>query len=323
MTAWLMIVAGEDRQHGGNDGYDDHLESYYSWNESVPNARNVRIGDQLVFWDKEWLRGAAVVEDIVETAAEPVRKYACPFCGGRPKARKTQTPVWKCQAPGCGKAFPERKTWVEELRGFQAQYEKSWVSLEGLLSGKELRAMAVSPGSQHAMRELRWDLFSSEVDRRRSGVLERMTNDIRKNLMGGHKASTVKVRVGQAKFREELLRKYGAVCAFSGPSPVDALEAAHLYSFATNPQHDLDGGGFLLRRDLHRLFDRGHMAVNPANSTVEVSSQLEAFPEYSRLAGKALHVELTSQHWEWLVQHRQGVWKGRIGEDRDRLVQLV
>jgi ribosomal protein L37AE/L43A len=311
MTAWLMIVAGDDRQHGGNDGYDDHLESYYSWNESVPNARNVRIGDQLVFWDKERLRGAALVEDIVETAAEPVRKYACPFCGGRPKARKTQTPVWKCQSTECGKAFHERRTWVVELRGYRAQHKNSWVGLESVLNGKELRAMAVSPGSQHAMRELRWDLFASEIDRRRPKALARMTGGLLTSLKGGHKVATVQVRVGQGKFREELLRKYGPVCAFSGPSPVDALEAAHLYSFAINPQHDFDGGGFLLRRDLHRLFDGGHMTVNPVNATIEISSQLEAFPEYSRLAGKVLHVKLTPQHKAWMEQHRQGVWKGR------------
>lgn len=73
-----MIAAGDDRQHGGNDGYDDHLESYYSWNESVPNARNVRVGDQLVVWDKERLLGAATVEDIVETAADPSANMPVP-----------------------------------------------------------------------------------------------------------------------------------------------------------------------------------------------------------------------------------------------------
>lgn len=219
MTAWLVIVAGDDRQHGGNDGYDDHLKSYYSWNESVPNARNVRVGDQLVVWDKERLLGAATVEEIVETAAGPVRKYACPYCGGRPKARTTRAPVWKCQERACGKAFPERKTWTEDLRGFQALYTNSWVGLEGLITGKELRLMAVRPGSQHAMRELRWELFASEVERRKPGGLERMTSRPYENPLGGHRAATVRVRIGQEKFRQQLLRKYGAVCAFLAPPP--------------------------------------------------------------------------------------------------------
>lgn len=171
--------------------------------------------------------------------------------------------------------------------------------------------MAVAPGSQHAMRELRWDVFASEVERRKPGALERVTGYPPKNPMGGHKVATVRVRIGQERFRQALLGKYGPVCAFSGPLPEDALEAAHLYSFATNPEHDLDGGGLLLRRDLHRLFDRGLITVNPADETIEISQPLEAFPEYSGLSGRRLDVNLTPQHRVWIEQHRQIVWKGR------------
>lgn len=74
----------------------------------------------------------------------------------------------------------------------------------------------------------------------------------------------MRVRVGQAEFRLRLLARYGNVCAFSGPSPTAALEAAHLYSYAAEGRHH-DDGGFLLRRDLHRLFDLGLLAVEPAH----------------------------------------------------------
>lgn len=49
---------------------------------------------------------------------------------------------------------------------------------------------------------------------------------------GGHTVRQVSVRIGQPAFRAELVRKYGSVCAFSGPAPSEALEACHLYSYA-------------------------------------------------------------------------------------------
>jgi predicted restriction endonuclease len=118
------------------------------------------------------------------------------------------------------------------------------------------------------------------------------------------------VRVGQAKFRERLLEKYDAACAISGPAPVDALEAAHLYSFAANPEHDYDGGGFLLRRDLHRLFDRGQLTIDPDTQLIEVSSELAGFSDYARLHDQRLRIELTTKHRTWLQQHRKSVWRG-------------
>ncbi|MEV4666127.1 hypothetical protein AB0J85_29825 [Micromonospora echinofusca] len=42
--AWLMLAVGADRQQGSNDGYDDDPDVYYSWDDTVPNARTVAIG---------------------------------------------------------------------------------------------------------------------------------------------------------------------------------------------------------------------------------------------------------------------------------------
>lgn len=35
--AWLLLAVGDDRQPGGNEGYDDAPESHYSWDSTVPN----------------------------------------------------------------------------------------------------------------------------------------------------------------------------------------------------------------------------------------------------------------------------------------------
>ena len=30
MRAWLMLAAGDDREHGGNEGYDDDAATHYA-----------------------------------------------------------------------------------------------------------------------------------------------------------------------------------------------------------------------------------------------------------------------------------------------------
>lgn len=303
MTAWLAIVAGDNRQHGGNEGYDDEARSYYSWDTSVGNYRQVKIGDQIVLWDKEVLLGASVIEEIEQTPAVSKRFYACPTCGGKIKFRVTLSPRWRCQETACGAEFTdeERKTWTKEVDTFRSSHAPAWVDLSGLISGAELRAMA-TPGQQ-SIRELDWSKFVAAVEKKRPGSPLAALNASVQRIAGGHREALLRVRVGQAKFRRKLLKKYGSVCAFSGPAPDDALEAAHLYSFAAIGEHDLDGGGFLLRRDLHRLFDRGQLTVNPSTGLLHVNESLLGFPEYARLKNNALQITLTAGHKRWLTQH--------------------
>ncbi|WP_051811975.1 HNH endonuclease [Kitasatospora sp. MBT63] len=113
---------------------------------------------------------------------------------------------------------------------------------------------------------------------------------------------TVRARLGQRAFRQRLLDTHGDDCAFTGPTPRAALDAAHLYSYAINGEHH-DDGGLLLRRDLHRLFDLGLLAVNPEELTIDVSDQLAAYPLYADLHGKLLTVALSPGHRTWLESH--------------------
>ncbi|MFH8991606.1 HNH endonuclease [Streptomyces sp. NPDC017940] len=80
----------------------------------------------------------------------------------------------------------------------------------------------------------------------------------------GRREARMRRRVGQEAFRARLFREQGEVCAFAGPTSADALEAAHLYSYAESGEHH-EYGGLLLRSDIHRLFDLGHIAVDVAS----------------------------------------------------------
>ncbi|ORI21126.1 HNH endonuclease signature motif containing protein [Rhodococcus sp. 1168] len=96
--------------------------------------------------------------------------------------------------------------------------------------------------------------------------------------------------------------RYASNCAFSGDMPHEVLEAAHLYSYAKVGDHH-DEGGILLRRDLHRLFDLGKIAVLD-NSRISVHNSLRPYPLYNELDGQRLKIESTVKQRSWFGAHR-------------------
>src|SRR5688572_21487658 len=93
--AWLVLQFGEDRQHGGNAGYDDRPE-IYRYDSFVANHRQVAAGDVLVLRDRHAMTGIAVVASIQsEGGTKTLRK--CPTCGTTGiKARKSREPRFRC-----------------------------------------------------------------------------------------------------------------------------------------------------------------------------------------------------------------------------------
>ncbi|WP_147301288.1 hypothetical protein [Calidifontibacter indicus] len=88
-TWLLMALASADRSYGGNDGYDDDISKFYSWNSRVPNFRAISVGDRVVLWDKVGLLGFSTVERIT-TGTGTVDRRLCPSCGASDiKYRKT------------------------------------------------------------------------------------------------------------------------------------------------------------------------------------------------------------------------------------------
>ncbi|WP_187398832.1 HNH endonuclease signature motif containing protein [Micromonospora sp. WP24] len=108
-------------------------------------------------------------------------------------------------------------------------------------------------------------------------------------LSGGHRLTLGKARVGQDKFRAELRQRFGDVCAITGPQPASAVEAAHLYRYCDTATHDVMGG-LLLRRDLHALFDRFLLAVDPRTWTVRIAPSLAAYSDLAKLDGMPLAI---------------------------------
>lgn len=296
--AWLALVSSRDRR--GTERYDDDPASHYSWDSTVPNRDAIRVGDALVLWDSNNLLGASVI-DRIDTGASTKLVARCPECArSNVERRKKLTPPYRCY--DCKEEFDAPKTNSQEVRTYRTDHAAGWVDLVGALSGAELRQLCVKPRSQLSIRPLDWERFVGAVRTSCPDLPLTAATAVADRIRHGHTEATVRVRIGQSDFRRHLLAKYGNVCAFSGPSPSAALEAAHLYSYAAEGKHH-DDGGFLLRRDLHRLFDLGLIARAPSSGRLELTEELHKYPDYLPLQGSELHIPVSPVHQRFLDRH--------------------
>lgn len=284
------------------EGYDDNPATHYSWDSKVPNASHVQVGDTIVLWDGDALLGLSVIEDITTGPGTKDLSW-CPKCKKADIAeRTTMTPRYRCWNDQCKAEFdtPDGKT--VPVTTYRARYEAGWIDLRGHVSAPELRALCEKPNSQNALRRLRWDDFRTRVETGKNATPLDIADNTRKVIAGGHKTRTVRVRNGQAVFRASLLEQFGEVCAFLGPMPAATLEAAHLYSYARSGMHHTYGG-LLLRRDVHRLFDLGQIAINPTTMTLDIAPSIRAYSDYDKLHGQPLAVPLAKAHKKWIAEH--------------------
>ena len=130
-AAWLVLAVGDDRQHGGNDGYDDIPEEHYSWDSTVPNHAALAAGDAIVLWDKHSLLGASVIEHIEKGNGTKLR-HTCPKCDKAGiKERKTfaagSIPRFKCYK--CKAEFDVPVSRQESITTYRSRHDVGWVEL--------------------------------------------------------------------------------------------------------------------------------------------------------------------------------------------------
>ncbi|GAA4377373.1 hypothetical protein GCM10023088_37130 [Actinomadura verrucosospora] len=293
------MIAVDERKRAG-DGYDDDPSRHYSWDERVPNATAVAVGDVIALWDTHTLLGLSVIEAIEEGLGRKELR-ACPACGRADVApRKTMSPEYKCWK--CGDDFDQPLIREVEVKTYRSRHEAGWIDLRGTVSAAELRQLCEKPKSQLSLRPLRWEDFRDRIETGKNRTPLKILDETREVIAGGHRKASVRVRVGQPAFREAMLATFGETCAFTGPAPAQALEAAHLYSYAATGKHH-KGGGFLLRRDIHRLFDLGLIAFDPDAETIVVAPDLTSYPFYTQLNGRPLAITANNEHLKWLTKH--------------------
>lgn len=274
MSAWsFTTIPHERRQYAGNHGYADDLMRHYDYDSDVPNHKNVAVGDQVLLRDHDFILGTGRVEVITVEEGRKVR-LRCPECDNTSLKVRKHGLKYRCDRVKCRKEFDEPKREEVSVRLYRAVYEQSWRPLELPVRVSELKTVFADGATQFAIRRLKTDEFTSLLA---SWGVPSEVGGNSSNPLGGHVLSVVKKRNGQDSFRKRLLERFGSVCAITGSQPPQVLEAAHLYTYAKNPKHDLSGG-LLLRRDLHALFDAGLLCVDPESWRVKIAPVLAGFP---------------------------------------------
>jgi putative restriction endonuclease len=82
----------------------------------------------------------------------------------------------------------------------------------------------------------------------------------------------VKKRMGQGLFQLLTLDNYRSTCCITGEMTKPVIEAAHILPVGAGGEHRLDNG-LALGADMHKLFDRGLLAIDP-DYRIHVSSKI-------------------------------------------------
>jgi hypothetical protein len=146
----VLVVEEEDRQHRGNEGYDDRLGAYYSWDSTVSNHRAPQVGDFCVVRDSRGVLGVSWVDGIRRT--EKVEKFRrrCRHCRSTAfKGRATMQPTYRCSR--CKTEFDRPIEERIEVTVYRADYARSWLRVDGAVIAAELEATSY-PRTQSSRR---------------------------------------------------------------------------------------------------------------------------------------------------------------------------
>ena len=81
-------------------------------------------------------------------------------------------------------------------------------------------------------------------------------------------------RKNQSKFRNSILKLYNNMCAISGTEVTEVLDAAHIISHSKSGINQKNNG-ILLRSDLHLLFDKNLLQIDPVTCEVLIDKSLK------------------------------------------------
>lgn len=298
--AWLvMALPPEERTYRGNVGYEDDVTKLYRFDSKVQNSAQVLAGDLLVQRSSKNMIGVARVARVI-SAPGTKELLRCPNCGKTGfKARQTVTPAYRCSA--CRTEFDDPVRTTETVTKFEAHLE-DFVATPGALTIDELRKACPNYAGQLAIQRLDVDKIAgklAQVAPSSASLLEYPVvlaavdtegafdpdgiTDAREKVL-----RAIAARQGAPEFRRQLLRNYGARCVVTGCDVEATLEAAHIVPYK-GKETDHETNGLLLRADIHTLFDRGLLSIDPKNLTVVVHDSLLA-SQYGELQGRPLKV---------------------------------
>jgi hypothetical protein len=121
------------------------------------------------------------------------------------------------------------------------------------------------------------------------------------------KSLLTKARIGQGRFRADLLRFWQGHCALTDVSAPELLRASHIKSWRDSSNNErLDAfNGLLLAVHLDALFDRALISFGNAGEML-ISKRLQPTErEVFGLISRAPKILLTARHLEYMDHHRE------------------
>ena len=281
---WLVLTFGDDRSYAGNLGYQDDLRTLYRYDSDVQNHMRVSRGDVCVIRNRHQLLGVAVVGEIESRQTTKVRQR-CPVCGTTTLAeRSTVAPRFRCARKH---EFDEPRRETASCMAYEAHLV-NFVDALDAVPVAALRAACLRYTAQSSIQELepdgiRWGLGAAapEAAALLPGILDHAAASFSADdaLADGTGRDTdtdvvphaderelvtrsIRLRRGQATFRRNLVKRYGAKCQITGCELFDIVEAAHIAPYRGLADNS-PVNGLLLRSDLHTLFDLDLLGIDP------------------------------------------------------------
>ena len=104
-------------------------------------------------------------------------------------------------------------------------------------------------------------------------------------------------RLGQGSFKFAVIDAYQRKCAVTGEKVLPVLEAGHIRPYGEGGEHRIDNG-LLMRRDIHRLFDRGYLTITPAMEVLvsqRLHKEFDNGHDYTALTGAKISLPVAEK----------------------------
>ncbi|MEX0959094.1 MAG: HNH endonuclease [Burkholderiales bacterium] len=146
------------------------------------------------------------------------------------------------------------------------------------------------------------DGFTSE------GIETRIKNDA--SLSGATRKALIDARVGQGKFRKDLIKYWRGQCAATKCRTVRVLKASHIkpWKFCTDKERLDVFNGLLLSPNIDSLFDLGFITFDERGRIV-ISRSLKRSDADMLLPSSISPITLTAEHRVYLAYHRSSVFR--------------
>jgi len=255
--------------------------SWMTWNlkEDQRLASEFSIGDKFILWRSPEGGG---IEGVVGHGSV-IREY---------EWEKSPEHVWRYHRDSTYK----NKGNIEYFRiriepeqwGITGEILKSQYlyNMDSKLSRKDLMPFA-QQGTYHITKE-QYDAIISIYDSWMSGV-EMEYNDPadKRDFLVDEVEIKNSGRRGTPRsgnFRKRVQKAYRGKCAITGSEILEIVIAAHIDPFNNSPpelRHNDDvSNGILLREDIHKLFDKHLIAINPEDMRIVVSESIKDKDDY-------------------------------------------